>query len=353
MRRVLMSALTVLGLHTTAGIASAQTSWGIGVLLNGSIVFCDAARNTVWRINPDGGRSAALTGVTCRAIVSAPNGAIVGEATPGDLSATQGVAIWEINSAGARAWLMPPTLTPPPGLWLVRDTSDRQYAWSGIGRGGSKSEILRRDPLGDTVVFAGGDWGQRDGVAADAAFGNIAGLALAPDGSLVVADSGNIRRVSRSQRVTTEARAVVTNSHVGLTGVSGLWERELGVATDLTGATVVVDPEAGRVVHVSREGRATPMWEPAGFSQRVSGGRWGWRPAGVAMMGSTYYVLDEWMGPALLADLIGSPRVSQVDAQGHVTRIAAVANRSVRAAAAALLIVIISIVWTRRRPRRS
>ena len=346
-QRIVVAALMIAALHAIAGIASAQTSWGLGVLPNGAIFFCDAGRNTVWRINPNGERSAAFTGVTCRAIVSAPNGAVVGEATPSDLSATRGLGIWEINSVGARVWQMPPTLTPPTGMWLVRDTSDRQYAWSGTGRRGPKSEILRRDPLGDTAVFAGGDWGQQDGMATDAAFGNITGLALAPDGSLVVADSGNIRRISRLQRVTTEAQGVVTNSHLGLTAITGLWGRELGVATDLTGAAVVVDPEAGRVVHVSREGRATPIWEPAGFSQRVSGGRWGWRPAGVAMMGSTYYVLDEWMGPALLADLIGSPRVSQVDAQGHVTRIAAVGNWSVRAAAAALLLVMISATWTR------
>ena len=340
--------LALLAWHALSGTAAAQTSWGIGVLQNGTIFFCDGGRNIVWRISPSGERTVAFAGITCQALVSGPNGAIYGESTPSDLVATRGVGIWEINPAGARAWVMPPTLTPPPGAWLVRDSVDRQYAWAGVGRGGTQSQILRRDPLGDTVVIAGREWGQRDGQAMDAAFGNVTGLALAPDDSLVIVDSGNVRRLSL-ERVTTEARGVVTNSHLGLIGAPGLWGRELGVATDISGAAVVVDPEAGRIVHISRAGHVTPIWEPAGLSQRISGGRWGWRPAGVAMMGTTYYVLDEWMGPALLADLIGSPRLSQVDARGQVTRIVAVGNWTVRAAAMALAVVLLSLVLTRRR----
>ncbi len=347
-RLVMMAAATVLA---TRSIAFAQTSWGIGVTSTGVIVFCDPGRSTVWRIEPDGTRSAALTGITCRAVVSSTDDAVYGEATPSDVNATRGVGIWEVRGHEPHTWILTPTLTPPPGVSLVRNLRGAQFGWDGAGVGSQTSAIVMREASGATAVVAGGAWGQQDGDGREAAFANISGMALAPDSSLVVADSGNIRRVSTMFTVRTEARRVVTDSHLGLIGAHGLWARELGVATDASGAAVVVDPEAGRIVHVARDGTATPIWEPTGLAQRVSGGRWGWRPAGVAMMGRTYYVLDEWMGPALLADLIGSPRVSQVDAAGRVTRIVSVGNWSVRAAASALMVVLLSVLWSQRRRR--
>ncbi len=332
-----------------AATAFAQTSWGIGVLPNGPIFFCDPGRSTIWRVDPDGTRTAALTGLTCRAIVTGLDGSIYGEATPGDVTASRGVGLWQIDAAGARQWLLPLTLAPPPDMWLVRDREGRQYSWSGAGAGSARSEIVVREAMGNSDVLAGGPWAEADGVGRRAGFGHVEGFALAPDGSLVIADSGDIRRMSTSFAVHTEARRVVTDSQTGLAGVPGLWAREFGVATDLTGAAVVVDPEAGRVVHIDRSGRATPIWEPAGLPQRISGGRWGWRPAGVAMLGRTYYVLDQWMGPALIADIVGSPRLSQVDADGRVTRITSVSNWTVRAAAAVLLLIAVYVLWVRAR----
>lgn len=352
-RRGVFALLTLSLLLATSRPVWAQSSWGIGVLPNGSIFFCDRGRNAVWRISPDGRQTAVLQGVTCRAVVSGPDGSIYGEATPSELTAARGVGLWRIDARGLHQWIMPLTRNPDIGAGLARDEDGRQYGWTGIGVGSPQSEIIQRDPSGAVVVVAGGAWGLRDGAGRAAALGNVAGLALAPDGSVVVADTGNIRRISRLHVVRTEAAGVVTNSHLGLTTIAGLWGRELGVATDASGAAVVVDPEAGRIVHVDRAGHATPIWEPAGVSQRISGGRWGWRPTGVAMLGRTYYVLDEWMGPAIIADLIGSPRLSQVDADGRVTRIAAIADWTVRAAAAALCIVAVSAVWARRRRRAS
>jgi hypothetical protein len=350
MRRVFLIALAIAVAH--ARPASAQTSWGIGVLPTGAIYFCDPGRSTVWRVDPNGDLNPEVTGVTCRAIVTGVDGNIYGEFIPADSTATRGVGIWRINAAGTRQWLAPPTPMPQPETWLILDRDGRQYSWSGTGSGSAQSEIVVRDAMGASVVAAGGARGHDDGIGSLVGFGNVEGFALAPDGSLVIADSGDIRRMSTLFTVRTEAQRAVTNSRTGLTDIPGLWGRELGVATDLTGAALVVDPAAGRIVHVDRTGRVTPMWAPGGVAQRMSGGSWGWRPAGVAMLGSTYYVLDQWMGPTLLADIIGSPRLSQVDAGGRVTRIASVSNGTVRAAAVAIVLIAVSAVWTRVRPRR-
>ncbi len=349
--RVTLTVCALLLAHATA--AFAQTSWGIGVLANGALVFCDPARNTVWQVDRSGNRTAVLTGVTCHAIVTGPNGAVYGESTPSDVTATRGVGLWHLEANGLRPWLMSPTLTPASDVWFVTAKDGSQFSWNGTGENSPRSEIVQREPAGSSLVVAGGARGQQDGVGREARFGNVDGLAIAPDGSLVIADSGNIRRMSLSYTVRTEALGVITNSHEGLTAIPGLWGREIGVATDATGAAVVVDPEARRIVRVERDGRATPIWEPAGLPERVSGGRWGWRPAGVAFVDHAYYVVDDWLGPTLIADLVGSPRLSRVDAGGRVTRIAAVTNRTVQAATVAMLLVLLSLMWKALRSRRA
>lgn len=329
--------------------AYAQNTWGIGVLRSGALVFCDPVRDTVWMLKPTGERQELGTGITCRAVVTNPDG-VYGEAIPNDASSTRGAGIWRVvatPNGGAFEWILRPTMNPGP-VWLIRDAQGNQYRWTGAGLGSPRSEIERRTPLDIAEVVAGSLWGMSDGVGRQGRLGKVDGFALARDGSMVMADSGNIRRITVDGRVRTEATAVVTNSRVGLLHTMGLWGREIGVAASPTGDTVVVDPAAGRIVNIDRHGRATPIWEPTGFAQRVSRGRWGWRPAGVAMLGSTYYVLDDWMGPAIFADLIGSPRLSQVDQNGHVVRVASVPNWLVRAAVASLLVALLAWAVSRR-----
>lgn len=336
----------------SAAPAAAQTSWGIGVTRGGAIVFCDRMRSTVWRIDTDGRRTPAIEGVTCHAVATGLDGQVLGEATPVDITTTRGVGVWRLDPSGLRAWIQPPTLTPAPGVWIARDATGRSYSWTGVASGSAESAIVRLDPAGIRVVVAGGARGTTDGPGSAATFDNVAGIAAAPDGSVLVIDDGSIRRIQPGGSVVTEARDVVTDSRIGLVNAPGLWGREIGIAADDKSEAVVVDPEAGRVVHVDRAGRAVALWEPAGWAQRLTRGRWGWRPSGVAMLGRTYYVLDEWVGPVLLADIIGSPRLLQVDDRGHVTRIASVAGWTTRIAAGLFALAVLSFVGRRVRGRR-
>ncbi len=338
--------VAVLGASTPA---TAQSSWGAGVTRRGSIVFCDRARSTVWQIDTNGKRTAALEGVTCHAVATGLDGEVLGEATPMDVTTTRGVGVWRLTAAGPREWLQPPTLFPIPRVWIARDAQSRSYLWTGTGAGGAVSSILRQDMAGIRLDIAGSARGQHDGSGASAAFDNVTGFAAAPDGSLLVIDNGNIRRVRTNGMVVTEALHVVTDSHIGLVNAPGLWAREIGIAADHQSEAVVVDPAAGRVVHVDRAGHAVTMWAPAGWSQRLTGGRWGWRPSGVALLGHTYYVVDEWMGPVILADIVGSPRVMQIDDQGHVTRIASVPGWTARISGILLLIVVMSLIFRKKK----
>lgn len=333
-------------------LATAQTSWGIGVLQSGALVFCDQGRETVWLLTPTGQRQELGTGITCRTVVTNPD-AVYGEATPNDVASTRGAGIWRVvatPTGGTLEWTLRPTMTPN-GAWLIHDAQGNQYNWSGAGLGTPRSEIVRRTPFDINEVVAGSRWGAADGIGTQARLGKVNGFALAPDGSIVVADGRNIRRIDVNGYLRTEATGVITDSNIGLLNTTGLWGRELGVAAAPNGDAVIVDPAAGRIINVDRQGRATPIWEPAGFAQRISGGRWGWRPAGVAMLGTSYYALDVWMGPAILADLIGSPRLSQVDQTGHVVRIASVPNWMVRGAVASLMVALVAWMISRRSAR--
>ena len=346
--RTLVIAATLAGL-ASASPAAAQTSWGVGVTRTGSIVFCDRVRSTVWEVDPSGARRPAIDAVNCHAVATGLDGQVLGEATPVDVTMPRGVGVWHLGDAGQHEWAQPPSLMPVPRVWIARDAESRSYFWTGTGAGSPTSAIVRQDTSGVQLDIAGGIRGQQDGVGTGAALGNVAGIAAAPDGSLLIIDDGNIRRVSPLGHVTTEARAVVTDSHIGLINTPGLWAREIGIAADAESEAVVVDPEAGRVVHIDRSGRMVTLWAPSGWSQKVTGGRWGWRPSGVAMLGRTYYVADEWVGPALIADIVGSPRVMQVDDQGHVTRVASVPGWTARIGGVLLMIVALSLVFRRRK----
>lgn len=175
MARIAVAALVFIVETFAAAPASAQNSWGVGVLPSGAIVFCDTDRGTVWRIDPDGSRDAVVTGVTCRVLVTGLDGTIYGESIPGDVTASAGVGLWQIDATGAHKWLMPPTLQPRAGVWLIRDGEGQQYSWTGTGSGSARSEIVTRDALGVPAVVAGAGWGNADGNGSRAMFGNVEG----------------------------------------------------------------------------------------------------------------------------------------------------------------------------------
>ena len=202
------------------------------------------------------------------------------------------------------------------------------------------------------IALAGGAWGNRDGLGADARFGHVAGMAVAPDGSLVVIDTGSIRRIDPIGAVRTEAKGVVTGETGGSPLRVGLWNYTMGAATDVDGAAVVVDYAAKRIVRVARDGRATELWHSGGLANALTRRAWGWRPTGVAMLGSSFYVLEELPLPPLLADLIGSPRLLHVERDGTTTRVVTVSGMLVRVAAALLLLTLLSWWRTARRGRR-
>ena len=338
-----------------AAPAGAQTNWGVGVTTPGDIFFCDLRRDLVWKLDTSRQLSVALADTHCRALVVGPDGLVYGEGVnagtrlgaPSDVVHTSLLGIWRLGLSGTAFWIEPPTMTPDPSLWVVADGDGRSYGWTGAVPQSKVSQIVRHEQTGLSFPVAGGDWGQRDGQGGDAQLGRIAGFALAPDGTLVVADGGNIRRVTALGHVTTESLHAVSDAPGGLVGQAGLWDHAMGVAADADGSAVVVDYPAHRIVRIARDGRARELWHSGGLANWITGLRWGWRPTGVAMLRSGAYVMEDWPMPALAADLVGSPRILLVRPDGSYDHVVAVSSWFARILT--LLVIVVVLSWARAR----
>jgi sugar lactone lactonase YvrE len=120
--------------------------------------------------------------------------------------------------------------------------------------------IRRITPDGKATLFAGMEWGSgsKDGLATSARFGLPAGLAIAPDGALLVADMGNglIRRID----LTAPGNPVTTVS-------ADKWlYRPSAVAAKADGTLYVVETGMARVVEVKNGRVSTVAGSTAGYA---------------------------------------------------------------------------------------
>jgi len=116
--------------------------------------------------------------------------------------------------------------------------------------------IRRIASNGSVVTIAGsGRPGHADGVGASAAFSYPFGIAAAPDGTLLVADSSNhcIRRVTADGMVTTLAGRCVQGATDG-NGARAAFNYPVGVAVDAAGVAYVADRSNHRVRTVDKFG---------------------------------------------------------------------------------------------------
>ncbi len=156
-----------------------------------------------------------------------------------------------------------------------------------VSLGGLSPRIVVVSPGGEVRPLAGGTHGFADGRGQAARFASPSALALAEDGALVVADTGNnaIRRVSPSGEVTTLAGGGGAGFRDGPVATA-LFHGPIGVALDARGDVVVADTYNDRV----------RVFTPGGEVRTVAGGAHpGWQdgpghearfdtPSGVAVL---------------------------------------------------------------------
>jgi sugar lactone lactonase YvrE len=98
--------------------------------------------------------------------------------------------------------------------------------------------------------------GQTNGIASSAQFNQPNALALAPDGTLYVADFGNsaLRMISPSRQVSTLAGQAGTPGYFDATGTAALFRQPVGIALDASGNLWVADTHNHAIRSVTSAG---------------------------------------------------------------------------------------------------
>jgi len=125
---------------------------------------------------------------------------------------------------------------------------------------GDQNRIQRIAPDGKIISIAGGVEGSGDGVEGKALFNTPSGLAIAPNGDLIVADTGNncIRRVP----VRGETSTVAGNGKPGYAdgeGRKAQFNGPIGVAVDASGNIYVADSYNDRIRMITPDGQVSTI----------------------------------------------------------------------------------------------
>jgi sugar lactone lactonase YvrE len=142
----------------------------------------------------------------------------------------------------------------PFGIAAARDGSIY------IADAGDAQRIRRIGPDAVVSTLAGGEQGYANGLGSSARFSTPSGLALAPDGSLYVADTGNnaIRRIAPDGMVSTLAGDLSAGYRDG-PAHDARFNGPIGVAVDDGGRVIVADTYNDRIRAVQPDGTVTTL----------------------------------------------------------------------------------------------
>ena len=247
----------LLAICITSGAAGAHPSRGIVADPGGRVFFSDLER--IWMIDPTGAVTLvrAATGAHTHELFLSPDGNLYGE----DLRYDDGrftSALWRRDRVGRITFLFGPAGNPPAGLGVVRDSRGCTYQ-SDESRSGA-FRLYRLCPRARPQRLAGAVAAARDTLT------NISGATL-------VGGAFYFRRGSTVQRWSSGGVRTVAD---------GVSRENFGLAVAPNGSIYVAEYRNRRVVGI-RAGR--PRWvavrSPAG-----------WAPTGVAVHRSTLFVLE-------------------------------------------------------------
>jgi sugar lactone lactonase YvrE len=169
-----------------------------------------------------------------------------------------------------------------------------------VADAGESNRIRKITPDGRVTTLAGGSEGFSDGVGPAASFNTPSGLALTPDGDLILADTGNnqIRKITAQGQVSTIA-GDGTAGYIDGPAAQARFNGPIGVAVDSQGSVYVADTYNDRIRLITNDGRVSTVAN--GFDT----------PCGVAVMSD---------GSLIVADT-GNDRLSKITPDGNVTTV--------------------------------
>jgi len=253
--KVLLGIVTTLAGQTTAGFgdgtgAAARFNGpkGVAVTSTGDIVVADPGNNRIRLVTPGG-------------VVST----LAGQTTAGFGDGTGAAA-----SFSSPRWV---AVIPSSGVIVVADTNNHC--------------IRLVTPGGVVSTLAGGTAGFSNGTGAAARFSFPNGVAVLPDGNIVVADYNNFRiRLVRPDGVVTTLAGSGNWTFADGTGTAASFKEPGGVAVTSSGDIVVADPNNHRIRLVTYPGGVVTTLAGSGspaFADGTGTGASFYNPEGVAV----------------------------------------------------------------------
>jgi hypothetical protein len=322
---------------TAPSSARAHEGWGIVVDAQGRVYVTDIPANTIWRISPDGSVEAVRRDTHSHALSLGPDGAVYGAHASFTAPVVQ---VWRLDARGQFTDVIPSTRGFPLGMQSFMRAPDGSVYSSNVFQypepPGGRSIYLLRSRAGVIDTIAGGKAGHADGPGPDAQFESIDGMAMLPDGSILLADGEWLRRVSADGEVSSIRKLTEKR-----------WDQDLlGVAVG-PGDVVYAADFAGRVVHRLTGTRADTLYSPGMF----------WAPTGVAATAQGVYVLEHLRAPlGILGDIGIGPylRVRHIRSSSDVDTLAAIWGRNswILLAFTGIVAGMVLLATRRRRHRR-
>ena len=181
---------------------------------------------------------------------------------------------------------------------------------------GEHNRIQRIAPDGNVTRIAGGPEGSGDGVFDKALFNSPSGLAIAPNGDLIVADTGNncIRRVP----IRGETSTVAGNGKPGYAdgpGRNAQFNGPIGVAVDARGNIYVADSYNDRIRMITPEGQVSTVAGKGtpGYADGDRNTALFDTPSGIVVAGDNSLIVAD----------TGNDRLRRISPEGNVTTLPA------------------------------
>jgi sugar lactone lactonase YvrE len=181
-----------------------------------------------------------------------------------------------------------------------------------VADAGESNRIRKIAPDGTVTTVAGGSEGFSDGAGAATSFNTPSGLALANDGSLFVADTGNnrIRKVTPAGEVTTVA-GDGTAGYLDGPAAQARFNGPMGIAVDARGNVYIADTYNDRVRMIAADGQVSTV-AGGGTPGYADGDR------ATALFDTPCAIAVATDGAVIVADT-GNDRLRKISADGNVS----------------------------------
>jgi sugar lactone lactonase YvrE len=183
-----------------------------------------------------------------------------------------------------------------------------------VADAGDNNLIRRIAPSGEVTTLAGGEEGWLDGPGTAARFNTPSAIAVAPDGSLVVADTGNhaIRRVGVDGTVTTVAGGGLPGLADG-PAATARFDGPIGVTVAADATIFVADTYNDCIRRIAPDGTVSTL---------AGGGATGYRDgAGMEARFDTPSAIAIGAGGVLFVADTGNNLLRRIDPRGEVTTV--------------------------------